>query len=927
LRALEKNPDQRFQDAKAYSTALSDFAKTLGKVDSPTPATREREVELFNLYQPSVLVQKERHQAQMSAQEKAEDRLLVMMRDQTSKTIPLTREGLTIGRGEDNDLVVDQPNVSRHHARIEHDGQRYVVVDLNSTNGVYLNDVKVLPQVREPFNPESVLTIGDTWLKLERGRTQMPGGRSFGIAASFQEARSLASEAESVSGQIAMRIESTQLAIQPGESAPVSITILNQGGLVDHFRVSVEGVPASWVQKLPEPVHLMPGKQTTVGFTIAPPRSSESAAKSHPITIRVSSTARPEQVAELAMTLTLGTYQSFAADMRPGRQSGIREAKFTVRLQNRGNAPLQVALEAEDQEDNCIFSFDPPIASVQAGQEDTVVMNVQSNIPLFDDSTRFHQIAVTVRPVQAPEMVRTLHAVWEQRMPAFDLALEPASQSSLSATVFEIAAQNKTSDPLDLELEVRHTSPQVDFALEPRSLSLLPGQDGRARLSVNARSPLQGTSAETHAFSVVARPSAAPTKTEEVTGEWHRIPPQFKITLQTHQKSSMSEGHYTILVTNQIQELLNIQLELNDAEGKCSFQLDPARVSLAPGETRDVRLTVRSKSPLPGDADIYHSFTVRARSAEGPAVVQQVQGEWVQAPPSFTAEIHPQEYSSRMKATYSLLIRNQSDSDLDFKTSAAAKDNALEFSMEPQNPRVGAGKSVSTNVNVRAVRRLKGKDFLDHRFSVSARPTQAPGVSRQVEANWRQLAGGRSAGAFAFLGLIAWIIVIAGWVFAWAYWPEFFFSGFSSLNGEFDTGILFDPGPFLTATIGLIGGLATGIAIRFTEPGFSKKKIVLSALAWALALGIGLGLVPQYLDMGPLLLLIASAVGGFLTTVLVRATGLPLSGSSALLIVGGWVLASVPLTMEFGVIAPFLFGGIGGIVMFWQIGRARAQLE
>jgi hypothetical protein len=153
------------------------------------------------------------------------------------------------------------------------------------------------------------------------------------------------------------------------------------------------------------------------------------------------------------------------------------------------------------------------------------------------------------------------------------------------------------------------------------------------------------------------------------------------------------------------------------------------------------------------------------------------------------------------------------------------------------------------------------------------------------------------------------------------------FSGFDSLYGEFDPGILFDPGPFLTATIGLIGGLATGIAIRFVESGFSKKKIILCALSWALALGLGLGLVPQYLDMGPLLLLLASAVGGFLTTVLVRATGLPLSGSSALLIAGGWVLASIPLTMEFGIIAPFLFGGIGGIVMFWRIGRAQSELE
>jgi pSer/pThr/pTyr-binding forkhead associated (FHA) protein len=42
---------------------------------------------------------------------------------------------VTIGRGKDNDLVVQDPRVSRQHARLIWDGSHYVIQDLSSLNG------------------------------------------------------------------------------------------------------------------------------------------------------------------------------------------------------------------------------------------------------------------------------------------------------------------------------------------------------------------------------------------------------------------------------------------------------------------------------------------------------------------------------------------------------------------------------------------------------------------------------------------------------------------------------------------------------------------------------------------------------------------------------------------------------------------------
>lgn len=50
---------------------------------------------------------------------------------------------LTIGRADDNDIIILTALVSSHHARINNLGDAWLLDDLHSTNGTLLNDVKV----------------------------------------------------------------------------------------------------------------------------------------------------------------------------------------------------------------------------------------------------------------------------------------------------------------------------------------------------------------------------------------------------------------------------------------------------------------------------------------------------------------------------------------------------------------------------------------------------------------------------------------------------------------------------------------------------------------------------------------------------------------------------------------------------------------
>jgi diguanylate cyclase (GGDEF)-like protein len=55
----------------------------------------------------------------------------------------LTESACVIGRGEDCEIPIYQPSVSRCHARVELREDGYYVVDLQSTNGTFINDLPV----------------------------------------------------------------------------------------------------------------------------------------------------------------------------------------------------------------------------------------------------------------------------------------------------------------------------------------------------------------------------------------------------------------------------------------------------------------------------------------------------------------------------------------------------------------------------------------------------------------------------------------------------------------------------------------------------------------------------------------------------------------------------------------------------------------
>ena len=107
------------------------------------------------------------------------DRLVLMAGPGAGQEFLLNSERMVLGRGEECDVSINHPSVSRVHAEIRRIGEsRYEFVDLGSANGVRVNGVE-LPSTL--LDSRDVIELGDVFLKyLPAGEIYISGGEDTG---------------------------------------------------------------------------------------------------------------------------------------------------------------------------------------------------------------------------------------------------------------------------------------------------------------------------------------------------------------------------------------------------------------------------------------------------------------------------------------------------------------------------------------------------------------------------------------------------------------------------------------------------------------------------------------------------------------------------------------------------------------------------
>lgn len=69
--------------------------------------------------------------------------LKIQFKDGRTDPIPLIEPGKTVGKGDANDIVIDEDGVNGFHADLKVEGTRVTITDINSTNGTLVNGEKI----------------------------------------------------------------------------------------------------------------------------------------------------------------------------------------------------------------------------------------------------------------------------------------------------------------------------------------------------------------------------------------------------------------------------------------------------------------------------------------------------------------------------------------------------------------------------------------------------------------------------------------------------------------------------------------------------------------------------------------------------------------------------------------------------------------
>jgi hypothetical protein len=71
-------------------------------------------------------------------------RLVMSQGPQPGHTFMLDQDFITLGRDPSNDIVISDPQVSRQHARLRRQGNVMMIEDAGSTNGTFVNGMRLL---------------------------------------------------------------------------------------------------------------------------------------------------------------------------------------------------------------------------------------------------------------------------------------------------------------------------------------------------------------------------------------------------------------------------------------------------------------------------------------------------------------------------------------------------------------------------------------------------------------------------------------------------------------------------------------------------------------------------------------------------------------------------------------------------------------
>ena len=292
------------------------------------------------------------------------DKLYLTQKGQQSTIYPLEKTAVTIGRLPDNDIVLPDESISSRHARLEPMAPGWQIVDLNSTNGTYLNQQELQANQPQPWQPHIPLFIGPYTLLWEPEIS----------VKSISPKPLVQSTGPTNLGNISLEPISVQLA--PGSQQEIVVEAVNEAQHVEQYTVEVEGLPKSWLFFEQTRVQLMPDLQkTTFKFQVRIPVQG-ALAQTYPYRLILRSVAEQREEGCAYGNLIVLPVPGFSAALKPATIKN--KGNCQVVINNQGNAPADYTVTSFSDSPAVQFTQSTQAVKVPAGQEERITLGVSA---------------------------------------------------------------------------------------------------------------------------------------------------------------------------------------------------------------------------------------------------------------------------------------------------------------------------------------------------------------------------------------------------------------------------------------------------------------------------------------------------------------------------------------------------------------------
>ena len=202
---------------------------------------------------------------------------------------------------------------------------------------------------------------------------------------------------EALPGGVLVTLTPSMVSVAPGSQAAAELRVRNKSNIVDQYEIQVTGEPAAWTVAEPGTLSLFPDKEGVASVRFRPPRSAEVAAGRKPFAIKVQSKASPEISARQEGVLEVAAIQEASLAITPHTARGGESAAYRLLVQNKGNAPLQVTLDASDPDELLLFEFDRPTLTLGRGEAANVQLLVRPRATFYDGPPQPHVFTVQLQ--------------------------------------------------------------------------------------------------------------------------------------------------------------------------------------------------------------------------------------------------------------------------------------------------------------------------------------------------------------------------------------------------------------------------------------------------------------------------------------------------------------------------------------------------